>query len=69
MVLSCRTLLEHMDVAIVLHNEALYDLCRRSLDIERPTYSNLNRLIAQVILSLIASLRVDGALNVNLTEF
>jgi tubulin alpha len=69
MVLSCHTLLEHMDVAIMLDNEALYDLCRRSLDIERPTYTNLNRLIAQVISSLTASLRFDGALNVDLTEF
>ena len=67
MVLSCHTLLEHMDVAIMLDNEALYDLCRRSLDIERPTYTNLNRLIAQVISSLTASLRFDGALNVDLT--
>ena len=38
-------------------NEALYDICRRNLDIERPTYTNLNRLIAQIISSLTASLR------------
>ena len=31
-----------------MDNEALYDVCRRNLDIERPTYTNLNRLIAQV---------------------
>ena len=36
---------------------------------ERPTYTNLNRLIAQVISSLTASLRFDGALNVDITEF
>ncbi len=47
----------------------MYDICRRSLDIERPTYTNLNRLIAQVISSLTASLRFDGALNVDITEF
>ncbi|CAE7937669.1 TUBA, partial [Symbiodinium necroappetens] len=35
----------------------------RNLDIERPTYTNLNRLIAQIISSLTASLRFDGALN------
>jgi len=52
-----------------LDNEAIYDICRRSLDIERPTYTNLNRLIAQVISSLTASLRFDGALNVDVTEF
>ena len=48
---------------------AIYDICRRNLDIERPTYTNLNRLIAQVISSLTASLRFDGALNVDITEF
>jgi hypothetical protein len=53
----------------MLDNEAVYDICRRSLDIERPTYTNLNRLIAQVISSLTASLRFDGALNVDITEF
>ncbi|KAJ6709651.1 TUBULIN ALPHA CHAIN [Salix koriyanagi] len=42
---------------------------RRSLDIERPTYTNLNRLVSQVISSLTASLRFDGALNVDVTEF
>lgn len=36
---------------------------------ERPTYSNLNRLIAQVISSLTASLRFEGALNIDINEF
>ncbi|RRT50473.1 hypothetical protein B296_00036313 [Ensete ventricosum] len=65
-VLSTHSLLEHTDVAVLLDNEAIYDICRRSLDIERPTYTNLNRL---VISSLTASLRFDGALNVDVTEF
>ncbi|KFR15361.1 Tubulin alpha chain, partial [Opisthocomus hoazin] len=41
----------------------------RNLDIERPTYTNLNRLIGQIVSSVTASLRFDGALNVDLTEF
>ncbi len=68
-VLCVHSLLEHTDVTIMYDNEALYDICRRSLDIERPTYTNLNRLLAQIISSLTASLRFDGALNVDLTEF
>ena len=44
-------------MTIMYDNEALYDICRRNLDIERPTYTNLNRLIAQIISSLTASLR------------
>merc|ERR1711869_150239 len=47
-VLSTHSLLEHTDVAVMLDNEAIYDICRRSLDIERPTYTNLNRLVSQL---------------------
>merc|ERR1711977_256706 len=68
-VLCVHSLLEHTDVTMQVDNEALYDICRRNLDIERPTYTNLNRLIAQVTSSLTASLRFDGALNVDVTEF
>ncbi|KVI08404.1 Alpha tubulin, partial [Cynara cardunculus var. scolymus] len=41
----------------------------RALDIERPTYRNLNRLISQIISSLTTSLRFDGAINVDINEF
>ena len=49
--------------------EAIYDICRRYLNVERPMYQNLNRLIAQIVSSITASLRFDGALNVDLNEF
>ena len=68
-ILTTHTTLEHADVTFLVDNEAIYDLCRRNLDIERPTYTNLNRLISQVVSSITASLRFDGALNVDLTEF
>src|ERR1700679_3487039 len=45
------------------------DICRRNLDIERPSYTNLNRIIAQVVSSITASLRFQGSLNVDLNEF
>ena len=66
---SQHALLEHTDCTFCLDNEALYDVCRRNLGVERPTYTNLNRLIAQVISSLTASLRFDGTLNVDVNEF
>jgi tubulin alpha len=68
-VLSTHSLLEHTDVDVVLDNEAVYRICQKSLDIERPTYHNLNRLVAQVISSLTASLRFSGALNMDISEF
>ncbi|KAH0500628.1 Tubulin alpha-1B chain [Microtus ochrogaster] len=68
-ILTTHTTLEHSDCAFMVDNEAIYDICRRNLDIERPTYTNLNRLISQIVSSITASLRFDGALNVDLTEF
>jgi len=68
-ILTTHTTLEHSDCAFMVDNEAIYDICRRNLDIERPSYTNLNRLIGQIVSSITASLRFDGALNVDLTEF
>ena len=68
-VLTTHSTLEHADCSFLMDNEAIYDLCRINLDVERPTYMNLNRLIGQVVSSITASLRFDGALNVDLTEF
>merc|ERR1711865_1205986 len=66
--LTSHSMLEHSDVAFMVDNEALYDICRRNLDIERPTYTNLNRLVSQVISSITASLRFDGQINVEITS-
>ncbi|XP_066920350.1 tubulin alpha-1C chain-like [Clytia hemisphaerica] len=68
-ILTTHTTLEHTDCTFMVDNEAIYDICRRNLDIDRPTYSNLNRLIGQIVSSITASLRFDGALNVDLNEF
>lgn len=53
----------------MLDNEALYDICRRNLDIEKPGYTNLNRITSQVVSSLTTSLRFEGSLNVDMCEF
>ena len=56
-ILTTHTTLEHSDCAFMVDNEAIYDICRRNLDIERPSYTNLNRLIGQIVSSITASLR------------
>nr|WCD24774.1 Tyr p 33 allergen [Tyrophagus putrescentiae] len=68
-VLTTHNTLEHSDCSFMVDNEAIFEICRRNLDIERPSYSNLNRLIGQVVSSITASLRFEGALNVDLMEF
>jgi tubulin alpha len=52
-----------------LTDVSIYDICRRNLGITSPSFTNLNRLIAQVVSSITASLRFDGSLNVDLNEF
>ena len=68
-ILTTHTTLEHSDCSFMVDNEATYEICTKHLGIEKPTYNNLNRLIAQIVSSVTASLRFNGALNVDLTEF
>merc|ERR1712156_751228 len=67
--LSTHWLLDHTDVSLVLDNEALYEICQKKLDIKKPSYDNLNRIIAKVVSSMTAALRFDGELNVDMNEF
>merc|ERR1719384_3082224 len=62
-------ILERTDVSLVLDNEALYGICQKKLDIKKPSYENLNRIIAKVVSSMTAALRFDGELNVDMNEF
>ena len=57
------------DVSHQVDNEAIYDICKQRLGVAQPSFTNLNRLIAQVVSSITASLRFDGSVNVDLNEF
>ena len=50
-------------------NEAIFGICKKYLGISQPSFTNLNRLIAQVVSSITVSLRFTGSLNVDLNEF
>merc|ERR1712113_278819 len=67
--LTTHWLLDHTEISIVLDNEAIYEIAQKNLDIKRPSYDTLNRLIAKAISSMTASLRFEGELNVDLNEF
>ena len=68
-VLTTFSAMEHADVTFLVDNDALFNICKNKLDVERPSYKELNQLIAQVVSSVTASLRFEGALNVDLNEF
>ncbi|KAF8980504.1 Tubulin alpha-3C/D chain [Entomortierella lignicola] len=68
-VLTTHATIDQADCTFMVDNEAIYDICHDKLNIERPNYSNLNRLIAQVVSSVTLSLRFPGSLNVDMNEF
>ncbi|XP_078533497.1 tubulin alpha-1C chain-like isoform X1 [Lissotriton helveticus] len=68
-ILTTHTTLEHSNCSFMMDNEAIFEICKNSLNVEHPSYCNLNRLIGQVVSSITASLRFDGVLNVDLVEF
>ncbi|XP_022081810.1 tubulin alpha-1C chain-like [Acanthaster planci] len=68
-VLNTHFMLDHCDVGVTFHNEALFDICKSRLDLEQPTRLNLNHLIARASSELTASLRFESELNVDLNEF
>jgi len=68
-VLMTHNLLEFTHVSFLLDNESLYDICKRNLNMDSPSYASLNRIVVQLVSSLTASLRFEGDLNVDLNEF
>merc|ERR1712115_385828 len=67
--LTTHWLLDHTEISVLLDNEAMYEICQKHLDIKRPSYDTLNRLISKAVSSMTASLRFEGELNVDLNEF
>ncbi|XP_014259632.1 tubulin alpha-4 chain-like [Cimex lectularius] len=68
-VLATSFTLEHTDCVFLADNEAMYNICKSKLDIDSPSYSNLNQLLAQTVSSITASLRFQGTLNADFTDF
>lgn len=68
-VMHLSKLINHVDISFTLENPAVYRLCRDRLNIERPTYGNLNRMMAQVISALTISLRRTSDFNIDINEY
>jgi tubulin beta len=66
--LSVHQLVENADQCFALDNEALYDICFRTLKLSNPSYSDLNNLIANAITGTTCSLRFPGQLNCDLRK-
>jgi tubulin beta len=74
--LSVHQLVENADEVMCIDNEALYDICFRTLKLTTPTYGDLNHLVSAALSGFTCCLRFPGQLNsdlrklaVNLTPF
>merc|ERR1711903_253185 len=56
-VLSFHQLVENADECMLLDNEALYDICFRTLKLTTPTYGDLNHLVSAAISGVTCGLR------------
>ncbi|KAI9041456.1 beta-tubulin family protein [Aspergillus affinis] len=66
--LSVHQLVEHADETFCIDNEALYDICTRTLKLSSPAYGDLNHLISTVMSGITVSLRFPGQLNSDLRK-
>merc|ERR1719451_49368 len=65
--LSVHQLVENADEVMVIDNEALYDICFRTLKLTTPTYGDLNHLVSAAISGITCCLRFPGQQNCALT--
>lgn len=67
--LASTACIDDSEVVFMIDNEAAWDNIKRNLDLKRPTFANINRIIAQIISSVTAPMRFDGDLNGDLTAY
>jgi len=66
--LSVHQLVENADEVMALDNEALYDICFRTLKLTTPTYGDLNHLVSAAMSGITCCLRFPGQLNSDLRK-
>eukprot|EP00095_Tigriopus_kingsejongensis_P011968 snap_masked-scaffold1191_size56271-processed-gene-0.2 protein:Tk11968 transcript:snap_masked-scaffold1191_size56271-processed-gene-0.2-mRNA-1 annotation:"tubulin beta-7 chain" len=66
--LSVHQLVENTDETFCIDNEALYDICFRTLKLATPTYGDLNHLVSLTMSGITTCLRFPGQLNADLRK-
>ncbi|XP_073816026.1 beta-Tubulin at 97EF [Musca autumnalis] len=66
--LSIHQLIENTDETFCIDNEALYDICFRTLKLASPTYGDLNHLVSLTMSGVTTCLRFPGQLNADLRK-
>jgi len=62
--LSVHQLVENTDETYCIDNEALYDICFRTLKLTTPTYGDLNHLVSATMSGVTTCLRFPGQVRI-----
>lgn len=66
--MSVHHLVENTDETYCIDNEALYDICFRTLKLSAPSYGDLNHLVSSAMSGITTCLRFPGQLNADLRK-
>ncbi|KAJ3066743.1 alpha-tubulin [Podochytrium sp. JEL0797] len=66
--LTVHQLVDNSDETFCIDNEALYDICCRTLKLSNPSYGDLNHLVSAVMSGVTTCLRFPGQLNADLRK-
>lgn len=66
--MSIHHLVENTDETYIIDNEALYDICYRTLKLSAPSYGDLNHLISAAMSGITTCIRFPGQLNADLRK-
>ncbi|KAA0194910.1 Tubulin alpha-A chain [Fasciolopsis buskii] len=67
-VLCSSTTDETADVTVLIDNQSLIRMCTELLKMDRPAFSNINRIVAQVTSGMTAPVRYEGPLTASLGQ-
>ena len=67
--LAVQQLIETTDEVFSFDNEALYDICNRTLKLDTTTYSDLNHIISTTMSGVSTCLRFPGQVRLYFSSF
>ncbi|RYE37390.1 MAG: hypothetical protein EOP48_28815, partial [Sphingobacteriales bacterium] len=59
-ILATRYQMDHINVATLMENDALSNICTKQLQIEKPDYGNMNHMAAHMVSGMTGGMRLDG---------
>ena len=66
--LSINELIDNCDESFCIDNEALYDICFRTMKIKSPAYKDMNQIVSKCMSGLTTGFRFPGQLNADLRK-